>query len=499
MNAILHAIPALYALLPEVILGVLALLALALDLSVLRACALRVRMACAAWLGVAACVAAIAWLLLHVPAQSSVAGGMLAANSLTALVQVAMLVLSACVLLLWMDARTAHHAGESVLLILFATVGMLLLVAAQDLLLIFLSLELLSLPLYILTALDARRDVDGASSSAHAAEASLKYFLFGGVSSAMLLFGFSLLYGLANSTRLASVAIAVQAAPLQPLLLAATALIVVGLGFKIAAAPFHFWAPDVYEAAPASSAALIASGSKVAAFFLFFQIFTLGLTSARGWTLMLAVIAALSIALGSLAATVQTNVRRLLAYSAVAHAGYMLLAFLAGTRANLPALLFYVVTYALAALGFFGVVAVLENAGVGDTLEAWAGLSQRSPLLAGSAAIFLFSLAGVPPLAGFFGKFYLFAAVLQRAPIASIPFWLVVLAIAMSAVALYYSLRVLKPAFVADPAVGAGAIPIPFVSRVVVLLLAAAVIVLGCAPQLFLHWILCAIQTAGLR
>lgn len=498
MNMLLHSIPALHALFPEVLVAGGGLLALALDLSVLRACTMRVRRACAAWLGVAACIAAVTW-LLHAHAQTSAAGGMLAANSLTALVQIAVLVLTTGVLLLWMDARTAHHAGESVLLILFATVGMLLLIAAQDLLLIFLSLELLSLPLYILTALDARRDVDGVSSSAHAAEAGLKYFLFGGVSSAMLLFGFSLLYGLASSTRLASIALAVQAAPLQPLLLVATALIVAGLGFKIAAAPFHFWAPDVYEAAPAPSAALIASGSKIAAFFLFFQIFTLGLAHARGWTLMLAAIAALSMLLGSLAATVQSRVRRLLAYSAVAHAGYMLLAFLPGTRANLAALLFYVVTYALAVLGFFGVAAVMENAGVGDRLESWNGLSQRSPFLAGSAAIFLFSLAGVPPLAGFFGKFYLFAAVLQNASAAAISLWLVVLAIAMSAVALYYSLRILKPVFVADPAAGAGAIPIPWIRRILLALLAAAVIILGCAPQLLLRWILCAVQNAGLR
>ena len=264
MNALWLSTPALRALLPEGVVAAAALAALALDVSVMHRRTLRVRTATAALLGVMGCIFSLL-LLLHAPAQASVAGGMFVASPLTALVQMGVLVLAICVLLILPDAPGTRHAGETVLLILLATVGMLLLIAAQDLLLIFLALELLSLPLYILTALDARTGTHGA----HAAEAGLKYFLFGGASSAMLLFGFSLLYGVANSTRLVAIAASVQSAPSHPLLLVATALIVAGLGFKIAAAPFHFWAPDVYEAAPAPAAALIASGSKVAAFFLF--------------------------------------------------------------------------------------------------------------------------------------------------------------------------------------------------------------------------------------
>jgi NADH-quinone oxidoreductase subunit N len=494
MNALLLASPALRALLPVEIVAAAALAALALDVSVLRGCTLRTRTTAAALLGILGCIVSIV-LLLHAPTQIHVAGGMLAVSALTALVQAAILALTVCVLLLLPDAPGTRHAGETVLLILFATAGMLLLAAAQDLLLIFLALELLSLPLYILTALDARPGAHGA----HAAEAALKYFLFGGVSSAMLLFGFSLLYGVANSTRLAAIAIVVHTMPLHPLVLAATALIVAGLGFKIAAAPFHFWAPDVYEAAPAPAAALIASGSKVAAFFFLFQVLTLGLTNARAWAPVLVVLAALSMTIGSVAATVQTSVRRLLAYSAIAHAGYMLLAFLPGARVNLSALLFYVLTYALAALGMFAAIGVLERTAGTDSLQAWQGLSQRSPLLAASVAIFLFSLAGVPPLSGFFAKFYLFASVLKSAPFASAAFWLVLLAIAMSAVALYYSLRILKPVFVAASAEGASAIRIPALSALVLLLLTAAVVVLGCAPQLLLRWIECAMQTAGMH
>ena len=494
MNALWLSTPALRALLPEGVVAAAALAALALDVSVMHRRTLRVRTATAALLGVTGCIFSLL-LLLHAPAQASVAGGMFVASPLTALVQMGVLVLAICVLLILPDAPGTRHAGETVLLILLATVGMLLLIAAQDLLLIFLALELLSLPLYILTALDARTGTHGA----HAAEAGLKYFLFGGASSAMLLFGFSLLYGVANSTRLAAMAASVQSAPSHPLLLVATALIVAGLGFKIAAAPFHFWAPDVYEAAPAPAAALIASGSKVAAFFLLFQILTLGLTEARGWGLALSAMAALSMAWGSLAATAQASVRRLLAYSAVAHAGYLLLAFLPGTRANLSALLFYVLTYALAALGMLAAIGVLERSGGTDQIGSWNGLSQRSPGLAISIAVFLLSLAGVPPLAGFFAKFYLFASVLRSAPLASVAFWLVMLAIAMSAVALYYSLRVLKPVFVNDPAQEAGAIPIPWLSRLVLILLTAAVMVLGCAPQLLLSWLNSVTQMAGLR
>jgi NADH-quinone oxidoreductase subunit N len=337
---------------------------------------------------------------------------------------------------------------------------------------------LLSLSLYVLTAFD--------KGSGRSAEAALKYFLFGGISAAFLLFGFSLLYGLSNSTNLVGIAGSIHGPILDPLLIVAMVMVVVGLGFKVAAVPFHFWAPDVYQGAPAPSAAFIASGSKVAGFFLLYQVMVIGLAGAEGrsgWVPVVAIVASLSMVLGNLVAIRQTSVRRLLAYSAVAHGGYMLLGILAHTDESRGALIYYAVTYALTVLGAFGVVAVVEDGTGGDSLSDFAGLSRRAPVASFCMLVFLLSLAGIPPLAGFFGKFYLFSAVLS----ASFGLlWLVVLSVAMSAVSLYYYLKVLKYVYVDDPK--GDIIRVPMLRQVVLCLIAAGVVVLGCAPNLLLRW-----------
>jgi len=208
--------------------------------------------------------------------------------------------------------------------------------------------------------------------------------------------------------------------------------------------------------------------------------------------------AALSMLLGNLVAIRQTSLRRLLAYSAIAHAGYMLLAILAHTQPSLAALLYYVITYALSTLGAFAVIAVVEENRGSDELSHFAGLSRQAPVLSFSLAIFILSLAGIPPLAGFFGKFYLFVTIIQSTPKAASLLWLVVLAIAMSAVSLYYYLRVLKQVYVAPPADKATAFRSPVFTQILVLILAVAVIILGCAPNLILKWILAAVQASGL-
>jgi NADH-quinone oxidoreductase subunit N len=489
---------------PEIVLVVTALAVMAVDGLLLRGRALRTRFVAAAAIGSAGCAGAVVW-LARSGAQSSLLDGMLLGSPLTEVVQTALLGLTILTLLLSVDAEFTEHVGEFVLLVLVATTGMLFLVATEDLLVLFLSLELLSLSLYVLTGFDKR--------SARSAEASLKYFLFGGMSAAFLLFGFSLLYGFANSTSFAGIAAAIAAhgPGLNPLLAIAIVTTAIGLGFKVAAAPFHFWAPDVYLGAPAPSAAFIASASKVASFFVFFQLMALGFAGAegtaslpgllRGWVPALALVATLSMVLGNLVAIRQNGLRRLLAYSAVAHAGYMLLALVAHTQTSLAALLYYVITYALTTLGAFGVVAVVERATGSDALANFDGLGKRAPGLSFCLAIFLLSLAGIPPLAGFFGKFYLFVSVLQAGPGSTRStglLWLVVLAIAMSAVSLYYYLKVLKRVYVARGAEGAGSIRVPWVSGVVIGGIAAGVVVLGCAPHLLLRAILAAIQAAGL-
>ncbi len=476
--------------LPEIIVAVTALIVLAVDIFILRKHQMRVRFAVAAALGSIGCAGAILEMVLA-PARASILDGMLVASPLTQLVQIGVLILAILTLLISVDSAFTRHIGEFVFLILNATIGMMFLVGSQDLLVIFISLELLSLSLYILSGFDKH--------SAQASEAALKYFLFGGMSAAFLLFGFSLLYGLANSTSLTLIANAVHKQSLTPLLLISIVTTVIGLGFKVAAAPFHFWAPDVYQGAPTPSAAFIASGSKVASLYVFYQVMVIGFAGsegaaawshfAAGWVCVIAVVCVLSMVLGNLAAIVQGSVRRLLAYSAIAHAGYMLLALVSHTQQSLGALLYYVMTYALATLGTFGVVVVVEKYSGGDKLSDFDGLSRRAPLLSFCLFIFLLSLAGIPPLAGFFGKFYLFTSVLE-APSQSIGLlWLVILAIAMSAVSLYYYLQVLKRTYVASPAVEVEAIQAPILCQAVIALLAGAVILLGCMPHLLLRWI----------
>jgi NADH-quinone oxidoreductase subunit N len=377
---------------------------------------------------------------------------------------------------------------------------MMFLAGSEDILVIFVSLELTSLSLYILTAFNKQ--------NIKSAEAALKYFLFGGMSAAFTLFGLSLLYGLSGSTNLAQIAAGVKGPGLDPLLAVAIVMTVIGFGFKVAAVPFHLWAPDAYEGAPVPSAAFIASGSKVASFFIAAKVMMIGFAGAEGsgvwhgykpgWVPVLAIGAAASMILGNLTAIVQTSVRRLLAYSAIAHAGYMLLGIIGHGGQSFASLVYYVVTYGLTTLGAFGVVSVVQQQTGGDSLSHFAGLSRRAPVLSFSMMIFMLSLAGIPPLAGFFGKFYIFASVINSGPDSMGLLWLVILAVAMSAVSLYYYLQVLKQIYIADaPPTSGPADPMP-TTQIALAVLALAVLILGAAPNLLISPLVAAIKLAGL-
>ena len=474
--------------LPEITITLSGLLVLTLDLTILRQSSQRRRLGIAALIACLGCLVAMDMLTRGAP-HYRLPDGMFAITPLTGMVQVALLALTVLTVLLSTSTRITGNIGEYLALILFATVAMMFLVATQNLLLVFIALEFLSLSLYILTGFDKR--------SRQSAEAALKYFLFGGMSAGFLLFGLSLLYGLSGSIELPRIAAALSGAALDPLLLVAIVMVAIGFGFKVAAAPFHLWAPDAYQGAPTVSAGFIASSSKVASFFVFGQVVILGLGFAEGhgaahayapgWVPVLCVMAALSMILGNLAAIAQTSVRRLLAYSAVGHAGYMLLGLIAHTPQGLSALLYYVFTYALASLGAFGVLGALESEGV-DEIADLAGLHRRAPGLSFCMLIFLLSLAGIPPLAGFFGKFYIFGAVLRAEPNLGL-LWLVLLAVVMSAVSLYYYLRVLKQIYVVGGAAEKPAIRTPIVTRITVWVLAGLVVILGCLPGLLLRWI----------
>ncbi len=472
---------------PETIVVLTALAVLAIDLTSMRGLETRMRFTIGGLIASVGSAAAILWMLV-MPEQANAFGGMLVVSPLTQLVKICLLGLTIFTVLISIESKFTTHVGEYIALILLATVGMMFLVSAEDVLMIFVALELTSLSLYILTAFNKR--------NIKSAEAALKYFLFGGMAAAFMLFGLSLIYGLSGSTNLHAIAAALVGKGLDPLLVVAIVMTVIGFGFKVAAVPFHLWAPDAYEGAPTPSAAFIASGSKVASFFIFAKIMMIGFAGAegsgafhdfvRGWTPVIALVAALSMVLGNLAAIVQSSVKRLLAYSAVAHAGYMLLGVMAHDDQTIASVVYYAVTYGLTTIGAFGVVALVENEAENDNLASFVGFSKRAPLAAFSMMIFLLSLAGIPPLAGFFGKFYLFATVLKTGAPKLGLLWLVILAIAMSAVSFYYYLKVLKQIYVVDGTDATKGTSASVLSQTVLLVMAVLVILLGCFPNILL-------------
>ncbi len=395
--------------LPETALEIAALLVLVVDLGFLRKATLQTRVISAVLLGVLGCGAAVMAMPLQAlggltyPASTDL---LLASGGYTASAQMGILGLTILTLFLLVGSNFTRHVGEYVAVVLMAATGGLLIAAAQDLLVIFVGLELLSLGLYVLTAF--------AKKSGKSAEAAMKYYLFGAMSAAFLLFGFSYLYGLSGSTNLHEIMRAFYSSNVinsSPLVYVALVMIAAGLGFKVAAVPFHLWAPDTYEGAPAPAAAFIASVSKVASFALLIGISTAAVhvfdnaklalgesfTVSQGalfspkyagfthpWSLIVALMAVASMIFGNLAALAQTSVRRLLAYSAIAHAGYILLALAYFSRStqSTNAILYYILTYGLTTIGAFGAVAVVERAGGSDRMDAFLGLSKRNGLLA---------------------------------------------------------------------------------------------------------------------
>ncbi|MSU63122.1 MAG: NADH-quinone oxidoreductase subunit N [Pedosphaera sp.] len=489
---------------PEAIVALTALIVLGADLMRGGRQPLPLRMSAGAWITVIGCALAF---FIPAPgaAASALATGVFTSNPLIHIAKQIILLLTAATAILSISGRFTNHAGEYFSLLLFSTLGMLFLVSADNLLMVFLALELTSLCLYVLTAFDKR--------SVASAEAALKYFLFGGVSAAFLLFGFSLIYGVTGEIQLTAIASSLQKSNgHDSLIMAALVMVAIGFGFKVAIAPFHLWAPDTYQGAPTPCAAFIASGSKVASFFILARLaFTALVPSAGngewarftpGWMPVLALCAALSMILGNVAAIAQSSVKRLLAYSAIAHAGYMMLGVIAGgytgkTAQAITPLLFYVSTYALTTLATFGVVMVVECDQGHDRLDSFAGLRSRSPLLALCMLIFLLSLAGIPPLAGFFGKFYLFTAIVGAAPNDLGLLWLVILAIAASAVSLYYYLQILKQIYVADSPTGTSELTVPASVTAMAVFSAVAILLLGCAPNILIDPFAAAVRLAG--
>ena len=473
--------------LPEVLLVVGAILILFLDVVKFRGMADAQRSAYLATLSVVFCVLGVIT-LRFLPSDGMLPQGILILSPVTILVKQCILIFAALTALISWRVKFTQHIGEYFALILFATIGMLFLSSTEHLLMLFVSLELTSLSLYVLVAFNKE--------SRASAEAALKYFLFGGAAAAFTLFGLSLIYGSAGSLNLPTIAVNLSDRTPDLIFYIAVVMALVGFGFKIAVAPFHLWAPDAYQGAPTPAAAFIATGSKVASFYILARVLYIGFGEfvgdagwghfVSGWQPVLAVFAVLSMVIGNLVALAQTHVKRLLAYSAIAHGGYALVAVMANSEHGTAAVVYYIVTYGLATLGAFAVVGVVEEHCGDDRLDSLAGLKERSPLLALCLMVFILSSAGIPPLAGFFGKFYAFTAgVKDGSPDLGL-LWVVVIGLVMSAVSFYYYLQVLKRAFVVPKAEGAATIQPNGVILSAIVLVAIAVILTGCFPNLLL-------------
>lgn len=333
--------------------------------------------------------------------------------------------------------------GEYYVLVLFASVGMMLMAAGANLIVIFLGLEIMSISIYVLVGItrDDPRSV----------EAAFKYFLLGAFASAFLLYGMALTYASTGSLRLATIREVLSEQVFltsAPIMILGLSLLIIGFGFKIALVPFHMWTPDAYEGAPTSITAFMATGVKAAAFAALLRVFLSALPQLeRHWTEVMWGLAVLTMSVGNLIALKQDNIKRMLAYSSIAHAGYILVGFVAGNELGRAGILFYLLAYALMNIGAFTVVILLGRKGEENTLISdYAGIGFRFPLLSAAMSIFLFSLAGVPPTAGFMAKVYVFSAAVKAGY-----YWLVVIAVLNSAVAAYYYLRVMVYMYFREP------------------------------------------------
>ena len=398
-------------------------------------------------------VAVLVALLLTQPMWGNFDGGqvlnrMVVSDAFSLYFKVILLGIALLVALLAMEYVGKHRimAAEFFSLLLFAVVGTTLIAASLDILMIYLALELMSIPSYILAG---TRRTDPKSN-----EASIKYFLMGAMASAIILFGMSLLFGLTGSTNLVDIAslLTVDTFVNMPALMAAALFLVAGFGFKIAAVPFHMWAPDAYEGAPTPVTAFFSAGPKVAAFAAVLRVFMVGFGGVglqMELTWILAILAVITMTVGNLTALQQTNIKRMLAYSSISHVGYALVGLVVGTLQGIEATVYYLLAYVFVNLGAFAVVIMLNNAGMGSEIEDFKGLSKRSPWAAVALTVFFLSLIGIPPAAGFFAKFFIFSAAVQSGWI-----WLALVVVVNSAISVgYYYGSVVRTMWLVEPEV----------------------------------------------
>ena len=372
----------------------------------------------------------------------------------------------------YLDAQNIR-SGEYYALILFGTVGMVLMSSAVELVLIFIALEISSISTYVLAGYRRR--------NAGSSESSIKYFLLGSFATAFFLYGVALIFGATGSTSILVISQTLAASNPGPLAIAATALMIIGLGFKVAAAPFHVWTPDVYEGAPAPIVALMSTGPKAAAFAVLLRV--LFATESAHWFALVWVCAALSMTLGNFGALMQNNVKRMLAYSSIAHAGYLLVAFVASNETGKSAAIFYTAAYAAMNVGAFAVVSHFAAGGERYvSIDDYSGLGRRSPLLAFTLTIFMLSLIGIPATAGFLAKYYVFNAALAATAHSSALVWLTIIGLVNSAVASYYYLRLIVVMYMREPLVAEAPAPATGAMKLALVLAVIATIYLGVMP-----------------
>lgn len=382
---------------------------------------------------------------------------------------------TAFVILISIDFQgiSPNRKGAYYSLILFSSLAMMLLVSSTDLLMIYLSIEFLGLTSYVLVGF-TRKDIKSS-------EGSVKYFLVGVFSGAIMIYGMSLIYGLTGSLDLLIIKEWVKTGGSGHLLLGvATFFILVGFGFKIALVPFHMWAPDAYEGAPTPITAYLSVGSKLAGLAIFLRAF---LTSIPISSNLLAVLSGLTMTVGNLIAIPQTNIKRLLAYSSIAHVGYIMIGFVAKDVIGVEGVLIYILAYLFMNLGAFTVVIAISNKIGSDNIDDYAGLSKISPFLSSLLVIFLLSLAGIPPMAGFIGKFYVFSAAIKTGYV-----WLAVVGIINSVISLYYYFRVVHKMYFVSPSTEEN-ISIPLSLKIALVSLSLMVVIIGVFPQYFIEFI----------
>ena len=382
--------------------------------------------------------------------------------------------------------REGLPRGEYYALLLFAVAGMMLMATATDLLVIFLALEVLSLAVYVLTGI--RRDRQTAT------EAAFKYFLLGAFSSAFFLYGIAFTYGVTGSTRLDRIGslLATQGAPATPMQLLALGLLLVGFAFKVSAVPFQMWTPDAYEGAPPAVTGFMSTGVKAAAFAAFARVFLTAFGPLRSdWSTIVWMVAAATMITGTLVGVVQSNVKRMLAYSSIAHAGYLLVALEAGNDIGTGAVLFYLLAYAVTNLGAFGVIALLDTAEwPNDQVGDYAGLWNEHPALAALMTIFLLSLGGFPPMAGFIAKWYVFSAAVKAGD-----YWLAIIGVATSVVSVFFYLRIVVMMYMTPTAAPARFPRVPKLAGAALVASAILVFYLGILPARVLDWAAASIGT----